>query len=148
MHERDGGGGRAGGLNLQRNDGRQAELKATQLWPELRLTPSGGTEDRQGIDGYFNGQAVQIKYDATIAKTGNIYHELWEKSVNNPDQEWRHSPGLVDLYIFLTDRFAVMATVNSLALAERDRRLTQISPTSMGFLIPIAELGYHESRWW
>ena len=148
MHERDGGDGRVGGLNLQRNDGRQAELRAVQLWPELRLVPSGGIEDRRGIDGYLNGQTVQIKYDATIAKTGNNYHELWEKTAGRPDQEWRHSPGLAELYMFLTDEFAMIVSVNNLALAERNKRLTQISPTSMGFLIPIAELGYYEGRQW
>ena len=70
------------------------------------MTVSGGTEDKKGTDGYgfglFGEDRVQIKYDQRIAASGNIYHELYEKTKGNPSQLWRASPHAAKWYIFTT----------------------------------------------
>lgn len=110
------------------------------LWPSLTLTSCGGYEDKNGIDAYDNGKSIQIKYDRMIAETRNIYHEFYEKTKGKPDQEWRPSPHQAQIYIFVTQGFAVRISIDYLARAERDLRLILINETSMGFLIPLLRL--------
>lgn len=119
------------------NNGGLGEKMAQALWPELQLTENGSELDKNGIDGYLNGETVQIKYDKTITKTGNIYHEIYEKSKGHPEQDWRASPHNIRQYIFCTDGFAIRVRTSELAGAEQNMKLTKILDTSMGFLIPI-----------
>ena len=84
------------------------------------------------------GIVWKIKYDKAIARTGNIYREVWEKSYTN--QRWRHSKVNADAYIFVTEGFAIFVEVNELANAENGLTLKRISDTSEGFLIPLCKL--------
>ena len=108
------------------------------------MTVSGGTEDKKGTDGYgfglFGEDRVQIKYDQRIAASGNIYHELYEKTKGNPSQLWRASPHAAKWYIFTTVGLAWLVATDVLAQAEKGRQMIQISDTSMGFLIPLAAI--------
>ena len=56
------------------------ERVAMTLWPALRLTGSGSSEDLIGIDGYLEGRTVQIKADARIALSGKVFHEIYKKT--------------------------------------------------------------------
>ena len=132
--------GRVGAMNSYRDKGERACRIVRSLWPMFRRTVSGGLEDKRGIDGYLNGKSVQVKYDERIVQSGNIYHEIYEKSAGNPSQEWRKSPGLVDGYIFVTRDRAFKLSVDELAQLEEGKSLRAISQTSMGFLIPIVDL--------
>ncbi len=120
------------------------EVIAKLLWPELELEAPGSFWDKQGIDGYLNGLTIQIKYDNAIARTGNLWHEIYEKS--NESQPWRKSPGIATHYIFTTmtgpQYVGVLVAVDILALAEKDKPLKMIDVkglglTSMGFLVPL-----------
>ena len=112
---------------------------ALSLWPHIKVTPEGGREDKAGTDGYgfglFGEERVQIKYDETIAKTGNVYHEIYEKTKGRPDQPWRVSPHYASWYIFATLTHAWLVPVDVLARLEAGKQLRQISPSSMGFLV-------------
>lgn len=128
---------------------------AKLFWPGLILTDEGGAEDRSGVDAYLDGLTVQIKYDSAIPRTGNIYHEIYEKTVNREDQAWRHSHGDVDVYIFITESemkiYGYLAYLNHIALSEEGRILYKISPnktvpTSMGFLIPKDRIIWNEIK--
>ena len=135
------------------NKGKFGELKAKELWPELTLTENGGVDDKNGIDGYLHGRKVQVKYDDTISKTGNIYIELYEKSQGHKDQEWRTSKVNADSYVFVTSGNAYLITVNELADAVKtlsdnnDLKCRAISETSIGFLIPLDKIHVSERRW-
>lgn len=122
------------------NKGDLGRAIAKKLWPSITLVDGGSPIDKMGVDAYDGEYALQIKYDATIAKTNNLYHEIYEKSVNRPDQAWRNSPHKCDGYIFCTSTFALRVSVDTLAVAQKGRILQQISSTSMGFLIPIDDL--------
>lgn len=128
------------------NKGELGERMAKQLWPELEMTLPGSELDKSGIDAYLGNETVQIKYDGTIAKTGNVYHELYEKSVNHPKQEWRSSPHNVKQYIFCTNGFAIKIRTNELTRIEQGLILIAISDTSMGFLIPLSKIISYEKR--
>ena len=138
---------------MKLDNGKLGELKAKELWPELTLTESGGVDDRNGIDGYLHGKKVQIKFDRTISRTGNIYVELYEKSLGRADQEWRTSKVNADSYIFITLNKAYLITVNALAEAVKtisnnnELVCRAISETSIGFLIPITKIHLKEIKW-
>ncbi len=81
--------------------------------------------------------------------SGNIYHELYEKSAYHPEQPWRKSPGIASNYIFATENSNIvmgyLVTVDTLAKAEIGKLLTLIMPnngyeTSIGILLPIRTL--------
>lgn len=129
------------------NNGELGEKIAKELWV-LTLTESGGAEDKAGIDAWEDGETIQIKYDGTIAKTGNVYHEIYEKSKGHTEQEWRSSPHNVKQYIFVTEGFAIKIRTNELAMIERHLRLIPISDTSMGFLIPMGKIKEREIKEW
>jgi len=120
--------------------GRRGVAIARYCWPHLKLTVSGGAEDKKGTDGYgfglFGEDRVQIKFDGRIAESGNIYHEVYEKTRGRPDQQWRASPHQAKWYIFTTVGHAWLAPTDALAQIENGLRLTRISDTSMGFLFP------------
>ncbi len=134
------------------NNGELGERIAKQLWPELIPTEPGGVADRNGIDGFLFGKKIQIKYDSMIAKTCNIYLELYEKSVNRSDQEWRTSKVNADSYIFVTTDKAYLITVNDIVCAIRELasahtlQCRAISETSIGFLIPLDKVFIMETK--
>ena len=141
--------GRLGAMKSKHRGDRGVEI-ATALFPELKPEPEGTWWNMAGIDGFLDDEAVQIKYDSAITRTGNIYHEIYEKTAGRPDQPWRVAIGKVKWYIFTTETdteiLALKVTVNRLAEIESGKPLTPISPnygdgTSMGYLIP-----YHELR--
>ncbi len=142
--------GKLGVTKLDR--GELGEKIVKELWPDLKLTESGGVDDKNGIDGFLNGKKIQIKYDATIARTGNIYIELYEKTINRAYQEWRTSKVNADSYIFVTIGNAYLITVNALAEAVKTLSLSgelkcrAISDTSIGFLIPISKIKISEVK--
>ncbi len=134
----------------------QGAAVAKMLWPELELEPEGSFWDKYGIDGRLNGDlTTQVKWDGRISVSGNIYHEIYEKSALNSGQPWRKSPGNAELYIFITankDEFVgYLISVDALAKAETNRRLTLIKPndgepTSLGFIIPLVNIPDKQER--
>jgi hypothetical protein len=62
---------------------------ACSLWPGLEPVDGGSALDLQGCDAWLSRMRVQIKWDETIAKSGNIFHEHYEKSYEA--QPWRVS---------------------------------------------------------
>ena len=121
------------------------ELLATEMFPELTLY-KGDFWDKQGIDGTLQELTVQLKHDKRIAASGNIYHEIYEKTDLNDKQAWRKSPGIATHYIFLTESdfayYGFLVSINDLAEVEKGKTLTLIYPnhgaaTSMGFLLPL-----------
>lgn len=124
---------------------------AIRLYPEIILTGDGDFDDVQGIDGRIKNKTIQIKYDTSITDTHNIYHEIYEKSVGNEQQEWRSTFGKAEHYLFITDTenqtWGIIIPVNDLAKAEVNRPLRLINPngngrTSIGFIIPVKEIKY------
>lgn len=122
---------------------------AKQLFPKLAIEPLGTWWDRVGIDGFLDEEPTQIKFDGRMALSGNIYHEIYEKSANHPEQPWRTAIGKVTYYIFTTENqleiIAIKISIDKLAEAERDKTLLCLSPnrgapTSLGYLIPYTEL--------
>lgn len=133
-------------VQVRMDKGRQI---AKLLWPDLTFNAEGNFWDRYGQDAALGKLTVQIKYDSRIATSGNLYHEIYEKSALNDGQRWRKSPGVADSYIFCTetatDYIAWFVLIDALAKAEEGRKLTAIFPndgakTSMGFIIPISAL--------
>ena len=135
--------GRVGGVmqnKISTNDVQiAAENIALHLCPRLRLTEHSALDER-GIDGWLDGKSIQIKGDQTIALTGNIYHEIYEKTRGNEQQLWRASPHSAQVWIFITDGFAILTSMNALCLAEIGLGLKKISETSVGFLVPIRKM--------
>jgi len=116
------------------------------LWPNIEFVAEGDFWDKQGIDAHIDGDSIQIKYDRRIATSGNLYHEIYEKTAYKEFQNWRKSPGIAALYLFITETdshiVGYKVAVNTLAEKEVNQRLIAISPnggdrTSMGFLIPL-----------
>ena len=130
--------GKAGAMNY--NKGELGRVMAQKLWPSIALVKGGSSIDLMGVDAYEGEEAIQIKYDETIARTRNLYHEIYEKSINHTEQNWRNSPHKCDSYIFCTKGYAIKLSVQDLAIAELGLVLTQISATSIGFLIPISKV--------
>ena len=131
---------------MKLNNGHLGEQMAKQLWPKLVMVESSSKLDRSGVDAYLKNESVQIKYDSAIAKTGNIYHEIYEKSVRHPEQEWRASPHNSKQYIFCTSSFAIRIKTNELARLEQGLTLVAISSTSLGFLIPLVKIIDYERK--
>lgn len=124
------------------DNGELGHRLAKQLWPRLILTESGGREDKHGTDGWLNGCRVQIKYDSTIANTGNLYIEHYEKTEGKAEQLWRPSPMNAHKYIFVTEYpeqivRGYLIGINQIAQLSINRQLRQIRPTSIGILIPL-----------
>ena len=130
----------AGQLGAWKPDevGRRGAQIARRLWPSIRLLHEGEAEDRNGTDAILGPLRVQIKTDATIARTHNLYVELFEKTAGKPQQRWRCSPSKADRYIFVTEGFAVWVDVDRLAAAiAAAGELRDISETSIGILVPL-----------
>lgn len=126
------------------NNGDLGHKIAKELWPDLVFASEA--EDKKGTDAHINGVSIQIKYDGTIAKTGNLYIEYYEKSEGRIDQPWRHSPMSAEKYIFVTTDIAYMVTVDALAAATIGKHITKIKPTSIGALIPLRDVVIEETR--
>lgn len=122
---------------------------AKLLWPQISLQLERGLLDRYGLDAYLDGDSTQIKFDSRIVTSRNLYHEIYEKTVDAPWQEWRKSPSLATIYIFTTENdveyIGYKVKVDVLAKVERGRKLIAINPnggecTSMGFIIPLNDI--------
>lgn len=104
------------------------------------MAVEGGVEDRAGTDGWsfglFGEDRVQIKFDKTIATSGNVYHEVYEKTKGRPDQQWRSSPHNAKWYVFATVGHAWRVPTDVLAQLEAGKQMVAISDTSIGFLLP------------
>lgn len=139
------------------NSTRQKEIFSREivkrLWPQINLEPVASANDKRGIDGWLEGESVQIKYDQKIAYTGNIYDEYEEKDKNNPEQQWRKAKRIANIYIFVTggnweksdtkNSTAIMIEKGELERAERGKEMVEIpkeAPTSKGYLIPRLEI--------
>ena len=120
---------------MKLDKGELGRQMAKRLWASINLVENGSPIDKMGVDAYDGNRSIQIKYDETMARTENIYHEIYEKSY--PAQLWRNSPHKCDAYIFCTIGYALRVSQNELTKTEIGRTLTQISETSVGFLIPI-----------
>lgn len=83
-----------------------------------------------------NGDRVQVKGDARIAKSGLLCWEFFKKVHEHPEGQWYHSPSAAQIYIFVTDGAAYWVLVDTLAVAAIGKNLKQISPTCLCFLIP------------
>ncbi len=127
---------------------------AKQLFSELVIEPQGTWWDEAGIDGFLSDEPVQIKFDGRIASSGNIYHEVYEKTANHPEQPWRVAFGKVTYYIFTTETpieiIAIKISIDALAQAEVGKTLQCLrpnygDPTSLGFLVSYDELK-HQSE--
>lgn len=114
------------------------------FYPQVQWAKANSIFDRMGIDGWLEGFPIQVKYDGTIAKSGNIYHEIYEKTQGYTEQKWRRSPCHTEIrwYFFVTkkdDSFILYRIeIDELAKIERDKLLIGLpNLTSIGFLIPI-----------
>ena len=83
-----------------------------------------------------NGDRVQVKGDARIAKSCLLCWEFFKKVHEHPEGQWYHSPSAAQIYIFVTDGAAYWVLVDTLAVAAIGKNLKQISPTCLCFLIP------------
>jgi len=122
------------------NKGEYGRLMAKQCFPSIKLVENGNTIDKMGVDAYEGNESIQIKFDERMSKTNNIYHEIYEKSINHPEQLWRNSPHKCDAYIYCTTYFVIKITTDALAQEEIGLTLIKISDTSIGFLIPIKNI--------
>ena len=123
---------------MKLDKGELGRLMAKKLWSSITLVQNGSSIDKMGVDAYDGNQSLQIKYDETMSRTKNIYHEIYEKSY--PAQLWRNSPHKCDAYIFCTVGYAIRISQDELTKVEIGHILQQISKTSVGFLIPIKDV--------
>lgn len=86
-----------------------------------------------GIDGYIGKQSIQLKTDFRIARSGNVYHEIWSK-LKPTDKKWYLSGCKADGYVFVTSDAIYGIKINDLVELEIGMNLTKISDTSIGFL--------------
>ncbi len=118
-------------------------------WPDMKIM--GATKDRRGIDAIYNFENIQIKGDKTIDATKNLYHEYYEKTKGRPDQPWRRSPAPVHRFIFVTSGLLVSIPIQVMAKLEIGLRITAISDTSIGALIPLRTVPknycFHHDLW-
>lgn len=136
-----------GGMKLFKDkEGRLGEMIATNLWPDIVMFPSGGKRDKAGTDAMLHGSSVQIKYDAKIAVTGNLYVEHFEKTVGCEGQDWRTSPSDADWYIFVTTNKAYRVKTSEIKKASEGKDVKEINSTSRGILIPINSIPITESK--
>lgn len=122
--------------------GRRAVLIAKRLWPGLQLVEEGGEADRNGQDAFFRlgGLRVQIKAHEPMARYGDVYLELFEKTRWQPQQRWRVGLAHADAYIFVAPGMAVWLSLDALAEAVKGKAVRQINPTSIGFIIPLSDI--------
>lgn len=123
-----------------------------KLYPEIKQEPIGSPNDKKGIDGWWHGHTLQIKYDKVIPWSGNIYHEYKEKGRNRPQEPWHNSSEHADWWVFVsqtkTGNLTVLVSLLEMKHWERGRKMVAIpdrAPTSMGYIIPIRDL-VHEVR--
>jgi hypothetical protein len=117
-----------------------------KLWPDIYLSNNGHLLDKAGIDGFYGTRPIQIKTDDTITETGNLYLEMWEKTIGNEHQDWRCSMSKAEIYIFVTHHEAVMVETDELAKAAKGKPIRQIKETSIGVLIPKTEIQILEAK--
>ena len=128
----------------KKKKGRIGERIAKNLWPDLVMEHSGGVRDKAGTDATLHGQKVQIKYDARIAISQNLYVEHFEKTTE--EQDWRISPSDADWYIFITTNKAYRVKASEIKIASEGKDAKPISGTSCGILIPINSIPITEVK--
>jgi hypothetical protein len=105
--------------------------------------------DLHGIDGHDNRGSIQVKWDGDEPTTGNICHEIYEKTDGKPEQKWRKSPGQADYYCFVAlndvEYTCIRIPIYVLAGLEQNTRLIKINPTSLSFLVPIDKVLAYDS---
>lgn len=118
-----------------------------KLYPEIKQEPIGSPNDRKGIDGWYQGESVQIKYDKVIPYSGNIYHEYREKFKGRPQEIWRDNEFHADWWLFVsqtkTGTLTIFVALSEMKLWEKGKKMVAIpakAPTSMGYIIPRDEL--------
>jgi len=118
-----------------------------RLYPEIKLEPIGSANDKKGIDGWYQGESVQIKYDKVIPYSGNIYHEYREKFRGRPQEMWRNNEFHADWWIFVSQTkfgsLTFLVALSEMRLWEKGKKLVAIpykAPTSMGYTIPVRDL--------
>jgi len=108
-------------------------------------------DDKEGADIFYNNQKYQVKFDNTIHRTGNLYFEMFEKTINKEHQTWRKSPIAPELkgYMFIHSInlkniyneeviiYIVLMKDFKEYIKENESRIRQISVTSKGYLIPV-----------
>jgi len=122
------------------------ERIAVNLWPDIKMFATGGSRDKAGTDAMLRGESVQIKYDAKIAITQNLYVEHFEKTVECEDQNWRTSPSNADWYIFVTTNRAYRVRTSEIKRASFGMEAKEINSTSRGILIPINSIQIDEIK--
>ncbi len=129
------------------------EIAAEVLY--LRLSPPGGEDDLNGIDGF---SPVQIKLDRTASSSRNL---IWEIEKRNDGKwnrygnvgGWRTSPGWVYDHIFVVpdgqgyliysvSHSEMLRLVKDLGLS-----IVEILPTARGYLLPIDRLSNKPIHW-
>jgi len=127
----------------------EGKLIAKILWPSFLPTEDGGTDDLLGIDGFLYNNPVQVKFNHRIVISGNLYHEIYEKTDKRPEQPWRRSLSNAYYHIFITEKnneyIGYLVSLDELASCESGLELITISPnngkaTSMGFLIKLSAI--------
>jgi len=102
--------------------------------------------DKKGTDFICQGMRIQVKFDKTIEKSGNIWYEKLEKSKGKEDQKWRESPCNADLIIFGTrDKqklkwyYIYKETIEKVCKKENMIKINVLGQgfTSKGFLLKI-----------
>ncbi|MBA7579244.1 hypothetical protein ES708_21113 [subsurface metagenome] len=118
-----------------------------KLYPEIEQEPIGSPNDRKGIDGWYQEESVQIKYDKVIPFSGNIYHEYREKFKGRPQEMWRDNEFHADWWLFVSQTkngvLTIFIALSEMKLREKGKKMVAIpaeAPTSMGYIIPREEL--------
>lgn len=125
---------------------------AARLYPEIKQEPIGSANDKRGIDGWYQGETVQLKYDKMIPFSGNIYHEYREKPRGQPRTPWQDNEFQADWWLYISQTKAgnltIFVALTEMRQWEREKKMVAIpaqAPTSMGYIIPRDQLR-HEVR--
>lgn len=114
-----------------------------KLYPEIELI--GSPNDRKGMDGWYRGQSVLIKYDKVTPYSGDIYHEYREKGW--PQEMWRDNEFHADWWLFVSQtkngNLTIFVALSEMQQWEKGKKMVAIpakAPTSMGYIIPREEI--------
>ncbi len=121
-----------------------------KLYPEIKQEPIGSPNGKKGINGWYQGQSVLIKYDKVTPYSGDIYHEYREKG--QPQETWWDNEFHADWWLFVSQtkngNLTIFVALSEMQLWEKGVKMVAIpanSPTSMGYIIPRGEI-LHEVR--
>ncbi len=133
-----------GETNRAHEVGNLAIQVVAECWPQFIENDSGNWLDLHGVDGWLNHVPVQVKADARLSGSGNLYHEKYKRTYehrNDPlGDPWRISPCWAVNLIVVTHYMAYVISIDAIVRAGIGTRLTQINDTSVGYLIPLDTL--------